>query len=185
MTQTQQQIQEILTNNPSINLPGFNWKYTQEGYNDYVFGAKNGPEKNISNILHEMAHAIDFTMRKQTNRLDFNNWGFKNISDFSTSLEPTKLECRVVAIQKHLHEIINEHGDSEQNLDSYASYFAKVLADFMCDWINGGDSKEERIQTRKDLIVENYNNYNKQDILNEWKQVCEYILIKQENTVAA
>jgi hypothetical protein len=40
--------------------PAFSYKVRQEGYKDFVFGARMGPSAGFGGLAHDMGHAVDF-----------------------------------------------------------------------------------------------------------------------------
>ena len=85
-------------------------------------------------LLHEMAHAIDFSMKGMIYKLNYEDFGLKFSRQYNNFINAMLLEARVFAIQRHLFEMLdldsfnemdiwyftNMYGSKEDQLDKFA-----------------------------------------------------------------
>lgn len=57
--------------------PGFWFDMDAEGVREYVFGGKTGPENNVFNLVHDIAHVIQMPNAKLKKRFVNGNLSFK------------------------------------------------------------------------------------------------------------
>lgn len=56
--------------------PDFKFDLDQSGTENYVFGGRAGPSRELSNVAHEMAHVIQFTPSERRSRFKNGNLTF-------------------------------------------------------------------------------------------------------------
>lgn len=165
-----------------------------EGFIDFVFGARAGPEDNLNalNVLHEVSHAIEITQSKPRSwkrRLCLPNHGLE-ITTFQTILgkrylEPTTMqcterECRVAGIQQHVLEM----GGFDTR--SFANDFVLTLR-YLPDSHLGGDSvmnahdpyeytdeQKRWVQTRLSIVKASYDTWSAFTIQAQWSKVMAF-----------
>lgn len=166
---------------PFLEHDAFSYSFESGGYKNYTFGAVTGPTFAISNIFHEMAHAIDFVLSGDdlesrtkggrfwfnTNEIEINGRLYEQVN----TTQCTERECRAFAIQiKFMHMV-----GFKTNLNCFAQYSAKLttwLPDF---YLIHGDNEAERIQWAKNHIIDLYNNLSEDEIFKAFQTYLDSI----------
>lgn len=158
---------------PFANHPAFKYDMGLEGYRDFTFGGRAGPESDIDNVFHEIAHAVEFgskNFKKRAGKFGFvfkrpkllgaHRYGlwYEDPKDDSA----TQRELRTFAIQAHLFEMVGGQITDEW-LDEKVN-----VAHYMPDWFMVfGEEQEDRDEFIKEMIQLYYQDYNKEDIVDE------------------
>lgn len=168
---------------PFLEHDAFSYSFHSTGYQNYTFGAVTGPVIEISNIFHEMAHAIELVLSGEdiksrtkggkfwfnTNEIEING----SLHEHVSTTQCSERECRSFAIQiKFMHMV-----GFKTNLDCFAQYSAKLttwLPDF---YLIHGDNEAERIQWAKNHIINLYNNLSEDEIFKAFKTYLDTILL--------
>ncbi len=144
MWQTEQQIHRVervirerLARLPVGKHPALRWRAKQEGYRDYVFGAKAGPKVDVQNIFHELGHAAEFGAENFATRCVEGSFYFKNrwIEVLGQryvehrSAQPTIREIRAIGYQIHFMELAG----CKMHRPLLASSIGSALQ-YMTDW---------------------------------------------------
>ena len=142
-----------------VNHPGFIMKESLEGYLNFSFGGRAGPEISIEHVLHEIAHAIEFGPDEFENRVSRFGFHFivpkveirgKMYNDPRSNLGTIR-ELRTMAIQWQFHRALG----IDTNADDYCDRITKSLR-FMPDWgFVPGDSDEDRHNWRVEYLKSN------------------------------
>lgn len=169
-------ITNIINQNANVFYTEFDYDENLEGYKPGVFGARIAFDRSdFASLCHELAHGIHM-YRKDPDRLLVNNFRLAITSSVEVAgesyveamtMQATQLEAEVVAIQFHLLDACNFKYENAQ-------YWATVLSKYMPDWVFGGDSEEERIQLRVDLIEQYYQNESQEGIVKELNEMLSW-----------
>ncbi len=165
-----------LSRAPWIRRPGFTWG-THEGFRDYSFGARAGPEIGFQHLAHEMAHAIELLGNAELARLHANGYGLRVAQveilgrsyDNPETMQATERECRVAGIQMHIME------SAGLRVSSFIDDFAETMVQFMPDWFVGAKHSEARKHQREELIVKSYGSWDRNAVREAWSEVCAHI----------
>jgi hypothetical protein len=165
-----------------IEQPGFCFEPGLEGFRDFKFGGRAGPfdvdSISVDNLAHELAHAVELPSTLYR-RISEAGWGFRIKSGLTIggvyyeearTLQATEREARVFGIQWHILESAGHTIGPD-----WAQAKAKLLADFMPDWVFGGDSAEARIACRAKLIQDAYRDTNLEEIQHRFAKFCAYL----------
>lgn len=160
-------VKRVLDRFPFRDHPGFRYDRNIEGYRDYTFGCRAGPEVDGRNLLHELGHAVEFGPDQFKSRCRYGHFRFRipkvwiygePYDNFSTCLA-TKRELRAIAWQGRLAQGIMAEKEVQQMLD----HFAEVMV-WMPDEINiPGDTEQERISWCREMIQKQYDAYTTQE----------------------
>lgn len=162
--------------------PGFNFDPALEGFRDFKFGGRAGPldfdSVDVENLAHEIAHAVELPSTLYR-RISEAGWGFRVKSGITIggiyyeeprTLQATEREARVFGIQRHILESAGQAIEP-----GWAEAKAKLLADFMPDWVFGGGSAEKRIAYRAKLINKAYKDTSLPEIQQRFSKFCVYL----------
>lgn len=167
---------------PFLKHAAFSYSFESSGFKNYTFGAVTGPVIEISNIFHEMAHAIDLVLSGDDlesktkggrfwftiNEIEINGRLYEQVN----TTQCTERECRAFAIQiKFMHMV-----GFKTDLNSFAQYSAKLttwLPDF---YLIQGNNESERIKWVRNHIIDLYNNLNDDEIFNAFQTFLDSIL---------
>lgn len=129
-----------------------------EGYREYVFGARAGPEISATNLFHELGHAAQFGGGNFRYRATVHGFLFKSPRKIYVAgtgyPEPatagaTERELQAIAFQLHL---MQSAGYSVRE-DAYFEKGAQLMK-YMEDWWHvPGVGEEGRLKTCKDKIA--------------------------------
>lgn len=136
MKWTETRIATALTRLPLSRHPGFSWSHNQEGYREYVFGARAGPAYSIGFLLHELAHAIEFGPENFEQRCHPTGfifhvptvWVYDRYCVEPTTNQGTQRECRTVGIQYLLERCLGRKAAIGSIIDGQLDSF-RFLAD--------------------------------------------------------
>ena len=163
-------INKTLKSNSWLSIDGFKYDINSSGYRNFVFGCRAGPSVNIANLMHEIAHSLDALYTKKT-RIKCNNWNLSTtkIHKFGAiTSNITQLETRVFAIQKHLLEIIDEHGNMKESMEDHRKEVIE-LNGFLPDWYIMKEDEQLK------FFDNEYRLHSKEDLKKDWIKVCNII----------
>jgi hypothetical protein len=145
-----------------------------EGYREYTFGGKAGPEIAIINVFHELAHAAEFGARRFCHRTVGGKFYFKIPRVFlfgSYYAEPRTVqgslrEAKTFAYQLHLMQAAGLRVKSDEFFDE----MARVMV-YLADAVNvPGDGSADGVAWRRERIVEFYNSVDREYVLDQLKK---------------
>lgn len=166
-----------------LNHPSFQYSFASEGFSNFTFGAVTGPAMALSNIFHEMAHAVDFVisgddLKQRTlggryhfnvNKISINEQEYEQVA----TTQCTERECRTFAIQLRLMHIVG----FKTKLDFFANDAAK-LTTWLPDWfLVEGNNEGERINWCRNRIIDLYHGLNDEVVLNAFQKWLDDIAV--------
>lgn len=132
-----------------------------EGYREYVFGARAGPDISASNLFHELGHAAQFGVESFRYRATVHGFLFKSPRKIYVAGEgypepvtagATERELQAIAFQLHL---MKSAGYSLRE-DVYFERGAQLMK-YMADWWNvPGEGEEGRLKSCQEKLVKYY-----------------------------
>jgi hypothetical protein len=162
-----------LSNLPFADHSAFMFNMDATGYIEFVFGGRAGPSVDISNLAHEMAHAVEFGAKNYKNRYRDGNFVFKSpgyivilgryIRKDNITYESTLREIRTMGIQRHFLEAMG----TEDSLEEYIEDMADVC-DFIPDsWIVPKLNNSQKSWIKQELLIA-YNSWTKEMVCDEF-----------------
>lgn len=160
-----------------------------EGFKDGEFGYRSATDRCISNIYHEVAHAIELFL-DDPKKLSKEGFDFTLPREFfydrwvcePTTTQMTDRELRTFAIQAHIMK--NNALLPDFDLNQFIDDSARLLI-YLPDWLNVPvncnennpdlNREESRINWCKNRIAENLACYNLTDIKALWPRVMKKI----------
>lgn len=120
--------------------PGFRYKVNQEGYSDFTFGGRAGPNIEFSALCHDLAHAVEFGPEAFDERCG--PWGrfvfhvreieiMGNLYPEPQTGQATERECRVFGIETKLYDLFGVRYELDEFCRS-----AHRLCGYLPDWIH-------------------------------------------------
>lgn len=177
------EIDAVLADFEWLHHPNFSWQYGLEGFHDFKFGSKLGPENDPWLIIHDAAHVVEFTLAGEVDRFVKGDFNFKlpYVYAFGREfIEPktrqmTQRELRACAIQWYL-----TLGTSlEQPLASFIMDNAHVLRlqEDGCAWGRDDDTQQ---RNRAEYLHRCVRRYETLDLVSAWRQGMD-LLTKTEH----
>lgn len=123
-----------------------------EGYRDFSFGGRAGPDCDFSHLAHELAHAAEFGPEQFRERGRFGRFNFHvhqvrvlgQMYDEPHTPQATQRECRTAGLQWMLLEMSGRKVHAGHYLESFVS-----TMDFMPDWVHSWGSVRREDAIRK------------------------------------
>lgn len=144
--QSEEEIAALLEKLPFTKNKGFKWRYKTQGYSNYAFGARIVNNHNVINLMHEIAHAVEFGPSQYGKRARFGTFKF-NTNTFwfhdryvteQTTFQASFREARAEGIQCRLLEMLGFTVDVSA-LEEYGF----SLTEYMPDSYYGKTHREE------------------------------------------
>lgn len=160
----QQKITDLLSYYGLIDHPGMKISPSKTGYNNYSFGCSAGPiDPNISDLCHELAHAVQFGTHNFDSRVSAGSFNFTYQDEYAT-YQPSLRELETFAIQAHLLNSFCEDFD----LDAYIDYSINLTIAWMHDSHNiPGNKRADKKDYCFDRFMDFYLKHDLLTILNE------------------
>lgn len=144
----EQVLRERLARLPIGKHPALLWRAKQEGYRDYVFGAKAGPQVEVANLFHELGHAAEFGAENFTTRCIDGRFFFKlrwievlgQWYDEPKTAQSTIREIRAIGYQIRLMELAG----CKMRRPLFARRIGSALQ-YMPDWLYVPGRQDERL----------------------------------------
>ena|SRR5260370_19988387 len=157
--------------------PGFLIKSNLQGFRNWYFGDRAGPQCGKSNVLHELAHAIQFAPRERFSHIKPISFIFKwRVIDVLGTLcnEPltnkaTLRECETHAIALHLQQMIGHSFSMQHSIDRFADAI-HLLPD------SHYNTKDEKIK----FIKEYYDKWMQDKVIKCANEVLDFIHVSRE-----
>lgn len=144
-----------------------------QGYREYTFGGKAGPEIAIINVFHELAHAAEFGARRFRHRTVGGKFYFKipTVTVFNQicyeprTVQGSLREAKTFAYQLHLMQAAGLRIKEDEFFDE----MARVMV-YLADAVNvPGDGSADGVAWRRERIVEFYNATPQEYVLDQLK----------------
>lgn len=141
----------------------------QEGYRNYLFGARSGPSVQVSSLFHELGHAAQFGVGMFRTRATEQGFYFKVPQIFvydrycvgPKTGQATARELETFAYQLHLMRVAG----CKQTDAEFFEYCGRLMR-FMHDWWHiPGESDEERATYCSQQIATYYAQIDRKDAL--------------------
>ena len=175
--------------------PAFMTDPTIEGYRDYKFGARAGPETDGWNCMHEMAHAVQFRANNFRSRVKNGSFVFKKPGAFwsmghycyePTSTRGTMRELETFAIQFKMIEFVL----GKQDVREYVKHITRLISWlpdhynlYKSTLINGNERKTSMLNISQKHLMEFYDKWSFEMIaeeMNRWlDKTQKHIAIKK------
>lgn len=173
-----------------LDHPAFKYSFDSSGFQKFTFGAVTGPTVAISNLFHEMAHAVDFVLCGddiEQRTLD-GRYNFKvkmigingQLYEQVETIQCTKRECRTFAIQLKLMHIVG----FKTTLENFVNQVAR-LTTWLPDWfLVDGDNETKRVEWCKQYIIDLYKNLDEKEVLDAFQKWLDELANIQTQTLA-
>lgn len=152
---------------PFHHHPGLRVNYRQEGYDEFTFGGRAGPDCDFKHLAHDLAHAAEFGPDAFEERAPYGRFVFRctqvrvlgELYDEPHTAQASQRECRTAGLQWRLMELAGCKVRPESYLKSYVSAMG-----FMADWYKSWDDlpREEAIRT---LVLDTRESCNPSELL--------------------
>lgn len=149
--------------------PGLLIRPTFEGYRDYAFGGRAGPQVAVEHLFHELGHAAEFgpdEFRRRAGAYGFafkipQEWIYDRFCPVPQTMQATARELRTFAHQYHLMQ----RAGCKIRPDVFAASAARAMP-FMHDWwFVPGEGDEGRINHAADRILALIDELDPKDVL--------------------
>ena len=153
--------------------PAFSFQLGLEGYQNYVFGCRAGSSLELSNLFHEIAHAVEFGAKNFRYRVNQDGrFNFKQPKEqyifgrvFIEFYKTTAIECelRTIAIQIRLLKMSGVKTTYENLLNEIVDSMV-----WMPDFENvQGDGDKEKLEWCRKYVTEYYSTLNDEQVVSE------------------
>lgn len=156
---------------PFLNHPGFKYSFKTRSYRDFTFGAVTGPAIHISNLFHEMAHAIEFVLsgeavdrRCEDGKFEF--WvkkielGGRYYNGLET-IQCTEREIRTWAIQLKFMHIVGFKHDPQKFAKEAGELSTWLPDDININVLKGTKGEAERKAWVSEQVLKHYQTLDK------------------------
>jgi hypothetical protein len=176
-------ISKLLSGSPWLDFSRFRTG-NMTGYHNGCFGHKAANHSHVEYVYHEVAHALDFILRGEVDRIQYECYLFHRplkeilgtVVCEPETLQATEREIRTVAIQFVLlknNPLIDFNEDEFLNSQAQSMYF---LPDFFLVPTSRSNSEKDRTQRRIDWIREKMQESSSQFCFEDLKAAWPHVL---------